>query len=316
MRVFRGARVLTALVAALMVAGAGLGLCACSLQQGGSGSDAQQATSSSGSQQSKSTLDAYSWDELSQISASIASASTADDRTQIARDAGLVDDQGNIIDQTNQVQLTNGYVIDVRIIGIGHDTTEDGGVAGLTFMTVGALGRSSMNDTDSVAGGWEASALRAKLTADYLPLLPDELTQRIVPVQKLTNNRGHLDDVSSVTATTDTLWLLSARELCGQISWEQAEYGDTAFGMDNTLNAEGTQYQYFQQLGIDPMNANQSLTLDASTGKSSWWLRTPFPALMRKDTSEVYFYRVSDVGNPHSYVAPTSDSAVVVCFCV
>lgn len=320
-------RVFLPVLVCLALVCSALGLTACSSlpfgSTGAGGQDASGASSSSsqnGSQssdvQGTKTLDEYSWEELSQISAQISAAGSADERTQIAQQAGIEDPEGNIVDQTKRVDLTNGYSIDARVIGVGHDTREDGSVVGLTFMTVGAMGRASMNGEDTVRGGWEASSLRASLSTDYLPLFPDELRSLMVPVTKLTNNRGSVDDTTSVSSTTDSLWLLSAREVCGDISWEKDEYGDTRYGLDATLNAEGQQYQYFSQIGVNQSSSNASLTLDASSGKSSWWLRTPFPSLMRSSDAGAYYYCVSDAGNPSAYVAPTSNAAVVVCFCV
>lgn len=317
-------RFLLSALLCLALACSALGLAACSgipFGSGGQGgSDGSSNSSQSGSQtddsQTTKALDDYSWEELSQISAQISAAGSAEERTQIAQDAGIEDANGNIVNQTKRIDLTNGYSIDVRVIGVAHDIREDGNVVGLTFMTVGAMGRASMNAEDTVRGGWEASSLRASLSSDYLPLFPDELRTVMVPVTKLTNNRGQEDDTSSVSGTIDTLWLLSAREVCGDISWEKDEYGDTRYGLDATLNAEGQQYQYFSQIGVSQSSANASLTLDASSGKSSWWLRTPFPSLMRSSGDGAYYYCVSDAGNPSAYVAPTSNAAVVVCFCV
>lgn len=257
-----------------------------------------------------------SWSDLSSLSSRLANASSLDEKNSIAREAGIYDESERLTNTTRRVDLTNGYSVDVRIIGVCHDIRSDGSVVGLTFMTTGALGRSSMNAADTVRGGWEASSLRSALSSEYLDLFPDEVRQLIVPVEKATNNRGLNDDTSSVTNTEDNLWLPSVHEVCGDVAWEQQEYGDSRFDIDDTLNAEGTQYQYFSELGVDSTNANSGLTLDGTSGKSSWWLRTPFPELERNNGTGSYFYCVSDIGNPASYLPPSQDSAVLVCFCL
>lgn len=304
--------VLTVLLSALCVGG----LCAC-----GGGAGVKAADSSGSDPADNRGSETYSWDilswsELSELSQSLADAQTNEERAEIALQAGIVDDEGHLTNTVRRIDLTNGYSLDVRIIGICHDTREDGTTVGLTLMATGAIDRSAMNQGDTVEGGWEQSSLRARLEGELLDLFPDDVRTYMVPVAKLTNNRGNNDDTSSVTTTVDTLWLPSVHEVCGDVAWEEREYGDTWLGIDATLNAEGEQYQYFAELGVNPNDANPGLTLDATSGKSGWWLRTPFPQLERTNGEGAYFCCVSDVGNPESYQAPSQISAVVVCFCI
>lgn len=257
-----------------------------------------------------------SWADLSAVSTRLAESPDSTARQDIAYSYGIVNGQGHLTNTVRRIDLTNGYAIDVRIIGVCHDRREDGSLVGLTFMTTGAISRASMNDTDTVLGGWEQSALRAELSGGILNLFPEDVRYFLVPVTKLTNNRGLNDDTSSVTTTTDTLWIPSVHEVCGDVSWERAEYGDARFGIDDTINAEGEQYQYFSELGVSNADANAALTLDGTSGKSSWWLRTPFPELERNNGEGAYFCCVSDIGNPESYLLPSQESGVMVCFCI
>ena len=78
-----------------------------------------------------------------------------------------------------------------------------------------------MNEMDTNAGGWEACGMRLWMSSDLLGELPDDLRAAIVPVSKLTNNVGETEDPSSVTATEDTLWLLSTVELAGEEQIEE-----------------------------------------------------------------------------------------------
>lgn len=74
-----------------------------------------------------------------------------------------------------------------------------------------------MNSTDTNAGGWEASQMRAYLNGDWRTQLPQDLDAVIVPVDKLSNNVGETDAVSAVTTTSDALWLFSLSELAGAV---------------------------------------------------------------------------------------------------
>ena len=57
--------------------------------------------------------------------------------------------------------------------------------------------------------------MRAYLNGDWRAQLPEDLDAAIVPVDKLTNNVGETQDVSAVTATSDSLWLFSvAEQMC------------------------------------------------------------------------------------------------------
>lgn len=268
-------------------------------------------------------LEDYSWDELSRISAQIAAAESDEAGREIAKEYGLVGEDGKLSDQTKMIVLDDTRALDIRLAGIRHDDKADGsGKAGLTFMTVGAVEIRPMNDEDTVEGGWEATSLRAWLANDLKARLDDDLAQALVAVSKLTNNVGRTDDIASVTQTADELWVFSVHEVLGDVSWDNDEFRQMRGyeDVDGLVNAEGTQYEVFAQAGVDGTGyAHETLSLADSTGASPWWYRTPYPFDWTQygDTgANGYFYRVMDTGYPESLGAPMDPSSVVVGFSV
>lgn len=277
----------------------------------------------------KKPLNEYSWDELSQISAQISSAESDEAGREVARTFGLVEEDGSLTTQTKQIAVhddktaTHIRALDVRLAGIRHDDKADGtGKAGLTFMTVGALDIRSMNDQETIDGGWSATPLRAWLNGEGILLFDQDLHDAIVPVTKLTNNVGLTADLGSVTPTEDRLWIFSVHEVCGNVSWDVDEFRQMRGyeDVDGLLNAEGSQYEVFAREGIDGTgNGSGYLSLAESTGSSPWWYRTPYPFEWTGygDTgAQRYFYRVMDSGYPKSLGVPTDKASVVCGFCV
>lgn len=158
------------------------------------------------------------------------------------------------------VKLTNGETLEYRIVGINHDGLADGsGKAGLTFETVNdAMGKQSMNATDTNVGGWEKSELRGRLNSgDLWALLPSELQSKVKSVTKMTDNKGG-GTAGTPSVTTDKIFLLSTTEV----------YGD--------LQSDGTQYEFYKSKGVTTSNYSgasssyhhwtRSVTPSASTG--------------------------------------------------
>ena len=294
-------------------------LCACSGQtsQDSGGGEKKEAAIA------KKKLEDYTWEELSQISAKISSAASDKVARRIARHYGLVEKDGSITAQTKQIVLNDVRALDVRLTGIRHDDKADGsGKAGLTFMTVGALDIRPMNETQTVEGGWEGSALRAWLANDVPAMLDDDLAQALVEVNKLTNNVGRTDSYDSITATPEKVWVFSVHEVCGDVTWDVDEFRQLRGyeDLDGLLNAEGTQYEVFAQAGVDGKgNASEFLSLANSTGASPWWYRSPYAFDWQgySNTGATgYFYRVMESGFPESLGDVTDPSSVVVGFCV
>ena len=109
------------------------------------------------------------------------------------------------------VKLTNGKMLEYRIIGINHDDLADGtGKAGLTFMTnttqFGHTPPALRNSIDD----WEKSELRQRMNSgDLWNLLPSDLRGSIKAVVKDTGKGD------AHTSTADKLFLISTTEIYG-----------------------------------------------------------------------------------------------------
>ena len=221
--------------------------------------------------------------------------------------------------------LDDGRSATLTVVGIRADARADGsGVAGLTLMA-SPIALRPMNDVATNAGGWEASTLRAWLAGEGLELLPDELADAVVAVEKRTNNVGVTADASAVTQTADELWLFSASEVCGAPGWFVAEYGaepnyhtgyvDFAV-YDALLAAEGEQYEHFRDAGVtgssDPSGA---LALTYGGAETPWWYRTAYPySFTGEDAS--FFYQVMASGYPSGTGLASESAGVVVGMCL
>ncbi|WP_147351898.1 DUF6273 domain-containing protein [Collinsella sp. AF38-3AC] len=163
------------------------------------------------------------------------------------------------------ITLTDGNTLTYRIIGINHDDMVDGsGKAGLTFHTTSSGISSRMNATDTNAGGWETSELRAKMNSGEIwNLMPSDFQSKVKSVRKLTNNVGGMDENAAVTATSDKLFLLSYSEIVPTSYWADS---------DPWTSSEGTQYEAFKGKVTENFSADASLANDIE-----WWQRSVAP---------------------------------------
>lgn len=265
--------------------------------------DGQDAAGDQGGEAAtvKSAVEAYTWDELAQISDEIGAAGDEAAAIEVAKKYNLCTPEGKLDGtQVKLVTLTNNMTVPVQIVGFAHDDKTAGGKAGITFMFGDAIAEAPMNQTDTNAGGWEASQMRAYLNGDGMALLPEDLKKVVAPVDKLTNNVGETQDVSAATTTSDSLWLFSAAELCGSIDW----YSDPSY------NAEGFEYQLFRDMAVDSSNANDILVKNYQNSPFPWWGRSPDPS------DSVRFKYVSSDGNPYYCGNAGSSIGVVPGFCL
>lgn len=271
-----------------------------------SASDAQDGSQDAAVAAVKSAVEAYTWDELSQISAEIGAAGDEAAAIEVAKRYNLCTPEGKLDGtQVKSVTLADGTQTTVQIVGFAHDDKTSGGKAGITFVFGDCVAKAPMNPTSTNAGGWEASQMRAYLNGDWRAQLPADLDAIIVPVDKLTNNVGETHDVSAVTVTSDSLWLLSSTELCGAIDW----YSDPAY--NEVLNAEGAEYTLFRDAVVSSRDSNEILVKNLQGSPRYWWERSPNPIISD------YFLGVTSDGYPTnsgSY-AGVSDG-VVPGFCI
>ena len=192
------------------------------------------------------------------------------------------------------VKLTNGKTLEYRIIGINHDDLADGtGKAGLTFLTTSTGISSRVNATDTNAGGWEKSELRAKMNSGEIwNLMPSDFQSKVKSVKKLTNNvgGGSANKDTAVTATSDKLFLLSYSEIVPTSYW--------ASSYPWTSN-EGTQYEAFKGKVTNNYSGNSAIVIGGI-----WWERSVYPSYSAS------FLSVGSNGDP-SYGSDAADSYCV-----
>ena len=181
------------------------------------------------------------------------------------------------------VKLTDGKTLTYRIIGINHDDLADGtSKAGLTFLTTSTGISSRMNSSDTNAGGWEKSELRAKMNSGEIwNLMPSDFQSKVKPVRKLTNNVNGTDKNAAVAATTDKLFLLSYSEI--------VETPYSGWSGYSWIGNEGTQYEAFKGKVTNNYSGNDCLKIG-----DSWWERSVSPS------NSAYFLSVSRGGGPSS----------------
>lgn len=221
----------------------------------------------------RATVNDYSWEELSKISAQISACGSQEEALEVAKSYNLTNPDGTLDGtQVKQLELTDGTTTEVQILGFYHDDKSDGfGKAGISFIFRDAIGQHVMNSSGTTEGGWDNSEMRAWANSELTSLLPEELQARIVDVNKLTNSVGFTADPNSVTTTSDKLWLLSQVEIAGPSDGSDPEY----FG---ALDREGSQYQLFSDCGVTrndslPILQKQS-AIEAGISAVSWWQRS------------------------------------------
>jgi len=181
------------------------------------------------------------------------------------------------------VKLTNGQTLEYRIIGINHDVLADGsGKAGLTFLTTSTGISSPMNASNTNAGGWEKSELRAKMNSGEIwNLMPSDFQTKVKSVRKLTNNvgGGSANKDASVTATSDKLFLLSYSEI--------VETSYSGWSGYSWIGNEGTQYEAFKGKVTNNDSDNECLKIG-----DYWWERSGHPC------NSESFLSVGSLGDP------------------
>ena len=118
----------------------------------------------------------------------------------------------------------------------------------------------NMNNSASNSGGWNSSLMRTVICPAFKSAMPSDLQAVLKTVTKYSNNTGGdgSDTASYVTATTDTVFLLSEWEVFGARSY--------AIGAERNYQA---QYAYYSA-GNSKVRYHHS-----STGSTAdWWLRT------------------------------------------
>lgn len=242
------------------------------------------------------TLQAYSWTELSQISALIAAAPSDEEGIDIARRYNLCAESGSIdANNVKNLELSSGAVVPVAIGGFRHDAKSDGtGVSGITFITRASVGNQAV-DPSGIATAWEETPLRSWLNQSLMAEIPAELAELVVPVNKTTNLPMAYGSGQSVTS--EYLWIPSYSEVVGPLDSSNRRYG--------IYQSEGEQYQLYTDSGVTSVGDNATLALG-----EYWWTRSP-------DVVTDYWYLVvsPEGGTPYGHRTGTPD-AIILGFCL
>ena len=179
--------------------------------------------------------------------------------------------------------------VDMQIAAFDEDTSH------VTLVAKNALtNKHRMNPADSSGaqgtggnGGWEHSEMRSYLMNTILPLVPSHISSAIVSVTKYSDYivPGAGSTVTHDQATSDKLWIPSAREVLGGTSYEQT----------------GPIYS-----GLFP-NPTSRVKYDRSGSACYWWLRSAY--------SNAYFRYVQTNGYPN-YNNTNSANGVIIGFCL
>lgn len=293
-----------AVVAVALVAAVGAGIWVsghpASPQAEPAAEDTSDAAAESPLPDAQASLADYSWGDLARIADEISAAQNEEDAKAVAERFNILDSSGSIIDQTKDLELSDGTVVPMRVCGVYADEKADGTArAGLTFIAARASLEHAMGSDDDA---WEGSEMRHWLNNDVLAEFPQDLASQVASVNKLTNNVGVTDDPSAVTTTSERVWLPSLVELTGTLSWSRS--------WKDVLDAEGTQYQWFEEQGTRSFGDNDSLEMEDGGGDSvEWWTRSITPT--------GYAYRIIDEdGSPVSYATPEEKLGVIFAFCL
>ncbi|MDO4889936.1 MAG: DUF6273 domain-containing protein [Coriobacteriaceae bacterium] len=243
------------------------------------------------------SLDDYSWEELSALSAEIAQADDENAALAIAERYHLAGADG-VLDgtQAKAVELSDGTRTAAVIAGFNHDWQGDGSRAGITFMLADAVALRPMNNaahTDSeladadAIGGWAASEMRRWLNGEFIDTLPADLREHLACVQTAAGGVpefevGGVDDQGTVDYAaghltehgTDALWLPAVVELSGVSTQSKAAIERP--GWTALLQAEGSQYSLLANANVQEEEANDLLVrhLAGSGDSCCWWLRS------------------------------------------
>ena len=226
-----------------------------------------------------SSLDNYTWDEISEISSSGEAASMfkVGDRKEI------------VLNGTVGALTFNDYHTYAFIIGFDHNASREGSgrihfqlaktaLSGGTdicftdssYDSTGSSAAFRMNTSRTNSGGWNSSYMRNNIcgtrktstSGRIMGAIPADLRNALKSVTKYTDNtaNGGGSVSSYVTATTDFFFLLSEYEVFGNIT-----YG-------NTYEANYQQQYAYYSAGNSKVKYRHN-----STGSAAhWWLRSPY----------------------------------------
>lgn len=255
--------------------------------------------------QTRDNIAVYSWAELSQIAGEVEACYSRAEALAVTEKYNLTGPGGKLFDLGKGFSMGDGFAFEARLVDVWHDEAETpSGRAGLSFIITSCAYHHQMSSGKYTQGGWEASDMRAWLSTDVWKSMPTDLHDVIVPVYKWSNNVGNSRSVSCVTKTSDSIWIPSIAELCGNVAWEYFTEPQNASLFNAVFNAEGYQYEFFSQQGIVSDQPNGVLALS-----SNWWLRSTAAS-----TGRGRFVNVD--GDPSNFGDSNENWGVVFGFCL
>ena len=245
----------------------------------------------------RASVEDYSWDELSELSAQIAAADSDEAGLAIAEEHNLCTASGKLDGtQAKKLELSDGTKVTMHIVGFRQDQKADGsGVAGITMLSEDAVATRYVSTAGSYSG-WEGSELRSWMNDNLMSELPDEVASKVVEVSKKTNGQG----TKSVTSVSDKLWVPSFSEVVGKLS--------AGMKRSDVYEPEGDQYQLFSDEDVRWGGTFAILTTKGSDGY--WWLRSVDPL------NTQYYLCVSKSGEPWYSHLPATEHAILMGFCL
>ena len=245
------------------------------------------------------TLNEYTWNEISQISALDAAAAYGFK----VGDAKEVTLNGSV-GYGNTARTFNNQKYWVYIIGINHNEAKEGkGIAFQGFKTAqtGGIdiavtgtnyGKSSigmvMNGANTNVGGWNGSVAYKTIMSQWKDCFPSDLQAVIRTTTLYTDNTGNRStSASAVTANSNEVYYLAEYELFGS-----NHYANT------NEPAQQAQYDYYKA-----GNSKKKYRSDKTSTAAAWWLRSSD----RSDSG--YFCRVASDGSSGRGTAGYSGSS-------
>ena len=254
------------------------------------------------------TLNDYTWDEISAISA-----------VGEAESLFKVGDRKEIVLNGTMSNLTfNNYHTYAFIIGFDHNAELEGEhrihfqlaktalSGGTDICFVSGYNNDSdfyMNTSNTNLGGWEDSYMRNNIlgtsktsySGRFIGVLPSALRNVLKSVTKYTDNTGGGSTSSgAVTATTDYAFLLSEYEVFGSCTYANSN--------------EASRQQQYAYYAADNSKIKYN---HSSTGRAVvWWIRSP------RRSNSTDFIRVSGSDGAVYFSGASVSCGVAPCFCV
>lgn len=211
-----------------------------------------------------------------------------------AAESGNAQQYYNVGDEKT-IQLSTGEQVTLVILGFNHDDLISGGKAAMTIGMKELLATEyRMNATRTNVGSWNKCEMRTLRMPALLAQLPSDLQDVIKQVNKKTT-AGNTS--TSITTSTDKLWLLAKVEVDGTT--------------DRGYVDEGQQYEYWKTVKDGTVDADRIKRSSNGNGSvQDWWLRSP------RTTTDDCYEEFNKSGGDSSSVADIFPSGVSYAFCI